>query len=76
MASPLRPLRLIIFQADAATLVARSRGMFAAEGLDVSITITPNSTEYLGYRLDGIRQRPGLVRARGGRDYSGGPGRG
>ena len=47
MASPLRPLRLIIFNADAATLVARSRGMFAAEGLDVNITITPNSTEQM-----------------------------
>lgn len=47
MASPLRPLRLIVFNSDAATIVARSRGMFAAEGLDVTITNTPNSTEQM-----------------------------
>jgi ABC-type nitrate/sulfonate/bicarbonate transport system substrate-binding protein len=41
---PLRPLRLIVFSPDAATIVAHARGLFAAEGLDVSITVTPNST--------------------------------
>jgi ABC-type nitrate/sulfonate/bicarbonate transport system substrate-binding protein len=40
----LRPLRLIVFSTDAATIVSRSRALFAAEGLDVSITLTPNST--------------------------------
>ncbi len=47
MASTLRALRLITFTTDAAIEVARSRGMFAAEGLDVSITITPNSTNQM-----------------------------
>ncbi len=40
----LRPLRLIVFSTDAATVVARARGLFAAEGLDVSIKVTPDST--------------------------------
>jgi len=40
----LRPLRLIVFGTDAATVVARAYGLFAGEGLDVSITLTPNST--------------------------------
>ncbi len=39
-----RPLRLVVFSADAATVVARARGLFAAESLDVSVTLTPNST--------------------------------
>ncbi len=38
-------LRLIVFSAaDAATEVARARGLFAAQGLDVDVTITPDST--------------------------------
>ena len=41
---PLKPLRLSVFSPDAATVVARTHGLFAAEGLDVSITLTPNST--------------------------------
>ncbi len=40
----LQPLRLITFTTDAATLAAQTRGFFAAEGLDVDIIITPNST--------------------------------
>jgi ABC-type nitrate/sulfonate/bicarbonate transport system substrate-binding protein len=40
-------LRLIVFNADAATIVARARGLFAAEGLEVEITVTPNSTEQM-----------------------------
>jgi ABC-type nitrate/sulfonate/bicarbonate transport system substrate-binding protein len=39
-----RPLRLIVFSTDAATVVARARGLFAAEGLDVNIALTPSST--------------------------------
>jgi ABC-type nitrate/sulfonate/bicarbonate transport system substrate-binding protein len=40
----LRSLRLITFTTDAATIAAQAHGLFAAEGLDVDITITPNST--------------------------------
>ena len=40
----LRPVRLITFSVDAATQAAVSRGFFAAQGLDVQHTITPNST--------------------------------
>jgi ABC-type nitrate/sulfonate/bicarbonate transport system substrate-binding protein len=40
----LRPLRMITFTTDAATIAAQTNGYFAAEGLDVDITITPNST--------------------------------
>ena len=41
------PLRLNAFRVDAAIAAARARGMFASEGLDVKITITPNSTEQM-----------------------------
>jgi ABC-type nitrate/sulfonate/bicarbonate transport system substrate-binding protein len=37
-------LRLIVFGVDAATVAARARGLFAGEGLDVAVTVTPNST--------------------------------
>ena len=47
MASTLRRLRLITFTIDAATAIARSREMFAAEGLELDITITPNSTNQM-----------------------------
>lgn len=40
-------LRFIVFNVDAATIAARARGLFAAEGLEVEITITPNSTEQM-----------------------------
>jgi ABC-type nitrate/sulfonate/bicarbonate transport system substrate-binding protein len=38
-----RRLRLNIFTPDSPTIAARARGFFAAEGLDVEITVTPNS---------------------------------
>lgn len=40
-------LRLIVFNVDAGTIVARQRGFFAAEGLEIEITPTPNSTEQM-----------------------------
>ena len=38
---------MIIFNADAGLIVARRRGLFASEGFEVEITITPNSTEQM-----------------------------
>ena len=43
----LLPLRLSVFRIDAAMVAARARGLFAAEGLDVKITMTPSSTEQM-----------------------------
>jgi ABC-type nitrate/sulfonate/bicarbonate transport system substrate-binding protein len=40
----MRPLRLITFGADAGTVVARARGLFAAHDLALELTETPNST--------------------------------
>lgn len=40
-------MRLNAFRVDAAIAAARARGLFASEGLDVKITITPNSTEQM-----------------------------
>ena len=40
----LRPVRFITFTLDAAVIAAQARGLFAAEGLDVQVTITPSST--------------------------------
>ena len=40
----LREIRMNVFTVDAANVVARARGLFAAEGLDVKVTNTPNST--------------------------------
>lgn len=40
----LRKIRLNVFRVDAATVAARVNGYFAAEGLDVEPTTTPNST--------------------------------
>lgn len=40
-------MRLIVFNVDAGTTAARGRGFFAAEGLEVEITPTPNSTEQM-----------------------------
>ena len=37
-------LRLITFTVDPATVAAQARGFFAAEGLDVELIVTPNST--------------------------------
>ncbi len=43
----LRKIRLNVFRVDAATAVARARGLFAAEGIEVAITNTPNSTDQM-----------------------------
>ena len=40
-------LRLIVFGTDPATVIARSCGMFKSQGLDVDITVTPNSTDQM-----------------------------
>jgi ABC-type nitrate/sulfonate/bicarbonate transport system substrate-binding protein len=40
-------IRLNVFRIDAATVAARVNGYFAAEGFDVDITQTPNSTEQM-----------------------------
>src|ERR1051325_2708331 len=43
----LRKMRLNVFRIDAATVAARVQGYFAAEGLDVDATATPNSTDQM-----------------------------
>jgi ABC-type nitrate/sulfonate/bicarbonate transport system substrate-binding protein len=43
----LRTIRFITFSIEPATLVAQARGFLAAEGLDLDVTITPNSTEQM-----------------------------
>jgi ABC-type nitrate/sulfonate/bicarbonate transport system substrate-binding protein len=43
----LRKVRLNVFRTDAATVAARARGLFAAEGLEVAVTTTPNSTDQM-----------------------------
>ena len=40
-------LLINVFNIDAALAVGRARGMFAASGLDVDVTVTPNSTEQI-----------------------------
>lgn len=40
-------LRVNVFNVDAALAVGQARGMFAAEGLDVEIFLTPNSTDQM-----------------------------
>lgn len=47
MTSPLRRLRVNVFNADAALIVAGARGLFAAEGVDVEVLVTPNSTDQM-----------------------------
>jgi len=42
-----KKIRLNVFRTDAATVAARSHGYFAAEGLEVDVTTTPNSTEQM-----------------------------
>ena len=49
----LREVRLNVFRVDAATAVARSRGLFAAEGLEVKATVTPDSTSQMRGISDG-----------------------
>ena len=43
----LKKINLNVFRIDAATVVARVHGYFAAEGLEVDVTLTPNSTEQM-----------------------------
>jgi ABC-type nitrate/sulfonate/bicarbonate transport system substrate-binding protein len=43
----LRKMRLNVFRIDAATVAAQVQGHFAAEGLDVETTATPNSTDQM-----------------------------
>jgi len=43
----LRQIRLNVFRVDAATTAARALGLFAGEGLEVQIIVTPNSTEQM-----------------------------
>jgi len=43
----MKKIRLNVFRIDAATVAARVHGYFAAEGLDVEITATPNSTDQM-----------------------------
>ena len=43
----MRKIRLNVFRIDAATVAARVNGYFAAEGFDVEITQTPNSTDQM-----------------------------
>jgi ABC-type nitrate/sulfonate/bicarbonate transport system substrate-binding protein len=43
----LQTVRFITFNLDAATVAARARGYFAAEGIDLDVTITPNSTDQM-----------------------------
>lgn len=40
-------LLINVFNVDAALAVARSEGMFAAHGLEIDVTITPNSTDQM-----------------------------
>src|ERR1044071_1907076 len=49
----MRKIRLNVFRIDAATVAARVNGYFAAEGFDVDITQTPNSTEQMRGRSQG-----------------------
>lgn len=51
--SKLRPIRVIVFTPDAATVAARARGLFAVEGLDVELIVTPNSTVQMRGLSDG-----------------------
>jgi len=43
----MRKIHLNVFRIDAATVAARVNGYFAAEGFDVEITQTPNSTDQM-----------------------------
>jgi ABC-type nitrate/sulfonate/bicarbonate transport system substrate-binding protein len=36
-----------VFNVDAALAVSRARGMFGAQGLDVEVMVTPNSTDQM-----------------------------
>jgi ABC-type nitrate/sulfonate/bicarbonate transport system substrate-binding protein len=43
----LKKMRLNVFRIDAATVASQVHGYFAGEGLDVDVTLTPNSTEQM-----------------------------
>jgi ABC-type nitrate/sulfonate/bicarbonate transport system substrate-binding protein len=43
----LQKIRLNVFRTDAATATSRVNGFFAAEGLEVDVTPTPNSTDQM-----------------------------
>ncbi|HEY2988272.1 MAG TPA: ABC transporter substrate-binding protein [Candidatus Binatia bacterium] len=43
----IRPLELNVFRGDAATAAGRARGFFAKEGVEVKVTITPDSTSQM-----------------------------
>jgi len=43
----LRKIRLNVFRTDAATVAAKTNGYLAAEGFDVDVTATPNSTDQM-----------------------------
>lgn len=43
----LKKMRLNVFRVDAATVAAQARGLFAAEGVEVETTVTPNSTDQM-----------------------------
>ncbi|HMF47152.1 MAG TPA: ABC transporter substrate-binding protein, partial [Candidatus Saccharimonadales bacterium] len=43
----LRKIPLNVFRTDAATVAAKTNGYFAAEGFDVDVTATPNSTDQM-----------------------------
>jgi ABC-type nitrate/sulfonate/bicarbonate transport system substrate-binding protein len=43
----LRKIRLNVFRTDSATVAAQVNGDFAAEGLEVDVTATPNSTDQM-----------------------------
>jgi ABC-type nitrate/sulfonate/bicarbonate transport system substrate-binding protein len=45
--SSLVRLRVNVFNVDAALSVGRARGLFAANGLDVEVMVTPNSTDQM-----------------------------
>jgi ABC-type nitrate/sulfonate/bicarbonate transport system substrate-binding protein len=42
-----KKINLNVFRIDAATVAARVNDYFAAEGLDVDVTLTPNSTDQM-----------------------------
>ena len=43
----LKKIRLNVFRPDAATVAAKVRGLFSAEGLEVEISETPSSTDQM-----------------------------
>lgn len=49
-----RKIELNVFRIDAAVVAARARGFFAAEGIDVKATTTPNSTDQMRGMSKGV----------------------